>query len=149
MEPLTKWTCDVCGNLIETADEGYVVWRRVGPDEKEGDYKIIHQSKCDPGSKDFTFSLPLESLLGEDGLAHLLSWLSPGPIQGPSDSWPEVQDFDEYVDLVRRLHTPYYEEARTRFSNEEVESRLADSNPYAPYLPETLRRIAEESSEPG
>lgn len=53
-------------------------------------------------------------------LAMLLSWLSHGPLVGPSETMPEVHDFDEYVNLVRRLHTPYYEEARGRFSDDDM-----------------------------
>ena len=26
MEPLKQWVCDVCGKIIETPDDGYVVW---------------------------------------------------------------------------------------------------------------------------
>lgn len=148
MKPLTKWECDVCGDLIESVAEGYVVWRRIEKD-KEGDYRIIHQSRFDPGSGEFMYSLPLEMFMGENGLAMLLSWLSPGPIHGPSDAWPEVHDFDEYVDFARRVHTPYYEEARSRFSDEDVKDRLADSNLYVPYRPETLERMATEQSDSG
>jgi len=39
-----------------------------------------------------------------------------------------VGDIDAYVDLVRRLQTPYYEEARARFGEEDVANWLSDAN---------------------
>jgi len=56
-----------------------------------------------------------------------------------------VGDIDAYVDLVRRLQTPYYEEARARFGEEDVANWLSDANEHYPYLPETLKRIADRS----
>lgn len=150
MDPLTTWTCDTCGEEIDRVVDGYVVWRVVDDEKhKYGDYRIVHQERCDPGSnRGFNSSMPLESFLGEEGLAMLLSWLSHGPLVGSSERMPEVNDFDEYVDLVRRLHTPYYEQARARFHEEDVRYRFGDANTYLPYRPEELRSIAEGEPEP-
>jgi len=41
---------------------------------------------------------------------------------------------DEYVDLVRRVQTPHYEEARLRFSDEKTRHWLSDVNEYYPWL---------------
>jgi hypothetical protein len=149
MEPLTTWTCDTCGDDVENAADGYVVWRLLDRQARKfGDYRIIHQARCDPGSEGgYTHSLQLEMFLGEEGLAMLLSWLSHGPLVGPSDAMPEVHDFDEYVDLVRRLHTPYYEEARGRLGDEDVRDGFYGANTYVPYRPEALRSIAERKVE--
>jgi hypothetical protein len=70
-----------------------------------------------------------------------LSWLSAGPLR--EDGGIRVADMDEYVDLVRRVQTPYYEEARPRFGDEKTYHWLGDANEYYPYLPKTLQRIAE------
>jgi hypothetical protein len=42
----------------------------------------------------------------------MLSWLSAGPMLGGGSCKVEPGGMDEFVDLVRRLHVPWYEEAR-------------------------------------
>jgi hypothetical protein len=146
--------CDSCGDLV-TAEEnsGIVVWRTDRSDDgnKDFDFKIVHKSiqsdpeprLCDPGARrGYVSNLPLSVFLGPDGLAMLLSWLSIGPLRGGGQS-PRVADMDEFVSFVRRVQTPYYEEARFRFADEDTRQRLDDANEYYPYVPETLRRIAE------
>lgn len=141
--PPHGWLCDTCGQIIKRARDGYVVWRKPTAQAPTADYRIIHQGQCDPGSSaGFTSSLALTDLLGAEGLAWLLAWLSPGPLLGPSDPQPP-QDLDAYVDLVRRLQTPWYEQARPRFQDTKVLQDLAGANEIYPYLPTTLRRIAE------
>ncbi len=138
MEPLTVWRCDTSGECIENVSEGHVIWRLIGA--KYGDCKIIHKARCDPEGE-YSDSMPLESFLGHDGLAMLLSWLNLGPLLGRSRSTPEVHNLDEFVDFVRRVQTLFYEEARQLFSDEDVQYWLADANPNYPYLPETLKQI--------
>ena len=53
--------------------------------------------------------------LGPERLAYLLSMLDPGP-----DLEPEVRSVPEWVELVRRLHVPGYEEARQQREEAEV-----------------------------
>jgi len=110
------------------------------------DFKIVHQSGvngqggCDPGARaGYVSNLNLPILLGEDGLAYLLSMLSAGPLKGGGIT---VSDLDGFVDLTRRLQTPWYEQARARFGDEDVKTDLADANEVFPYLPETLKKIA-------
>ena len=52
-----------------------------------------------------------------------------------------VNDFDEFVDFIRRVQTPFYEQARRHFSNEDVLDEYCDSNEHLPYLPEELKDI--------
>ena len=40
MEPLKQWVCDVCGKIIETPDDGYVV----GVKMQKG--KLIKYESC-------------------------------------------------------------------------------------------------------
>lgn len=150
--PLQAWLCDVCGELVTGhPNNGLVVWRtdRTDGGFRDYDFKIVHKTidsdpdprRCDPGSaQGYHSSLDLESFLGSDGLAMLLSWLSVGPLKGGGG--PRVTNVDEFVDFVRRVQTPYYEEARSRFDEEKTHHWLDDANEYYPYLPETLSRIA-------
>jgi hypothetical protein len=101
--------------------------------------------RCDPGDDaGFRLSTELSSFLGADGLAYAMSLLSPGPIMG--DSALRVRDFDGFVDLVRRTQTPWYEEARQFWHTEHTKDLQADANEVAPYVPDELKRIAEENS---
>ncbi len=152
--PLQAWLCDVCGELVTShSNNGLVVWRtdRTGGGFRDHDFKIVHKTidsdpepqRCDPGTaQGYNSSLDLDLFLGSNGLAMLLSWLSIGPLKG-GGSDPRVANMDEFVDFVRRVQTPYYEEARSRFDEETTHHWLGDANEYAPYLPETLRSIAD------
>ena len=137
----TEWTCDGCGQLITPADAGYVVWRATRDEHRYEDFRIIHQGRCDPGEP-FTMSLPLESFLGADGLSMLLSWLDPDGMMRPPQSQPPALDLRQFVDLVRRVQVPFYEQARPHLDDEDVQRHLADANEYLPYLPDVLERIA-------
>lgn len=142
-KPLTQWYCDVCGGLIKNVKDGYVVWDT----DKEGKVtviKVIHQSKCDDDS--LPNSTALEDFLGTDGLSHLLSLMSAGPIinNGKNRYKKGFADIDVFVDLVRRLHVPNYEEARRRFSDSELRSDYYDANEIAPYLQRDLVHIIEK-----
>lgn len=142
---LTRWYCDVCGKPIEDVQNGYVIWH---PDHgKAHGFKIIHQKKCD--QKNHHASGPLGQFVGPDGLAYLLAKLSRGPLQETEVSGSEggVANFDEYVDFVRRVQTPYYEEARRRFGNEDYRQSYANSNEVLPYLEKSLKSTIENYSD--
>jgi len=139
-----QWTCDLCHKSIKSAAEGYVVWKDPAGLHNAHDIMIIHQAKCDPGSgAGYASSYPLTEFLGTDGLTTLLSWLSVGPIYGPSEITPTVRDLDEFVDFVRRVQIPYYEEARPHFGEEKVQHALGDASESYPYHPDVLKRIAD------
>ena len=74
----------------------------------------------------------------------MLAFLSPGPLIKDREGEPfsRAQDLDEYVDLFRRFQTPWYEEARGRWSDSETQQKLADANEIYPYTPDVLVRVA-------
>ena len=82
--------------------------------------------------------------LGDKGLAYTLSFLSAGPVQSALGGAPqcEISDFDGFVDFLRRVQTPYYEEARRHFRDPDLLDDFADANEVLPYLPDELQRIA-------
>lgn len=140
--PLRSWRCDTCGKPITDPRLGMVVWR----DTNEGSYisfKIVHKNidgrRCDPGiNADYESSLEIDNFLGTDGLAELLSWISPSPLDG--SRIPGVQNLDEFVTLLRRLQIPFYEEAMPYFTDETRAWLKEDGSD--PHRPETLARIA-------
>jgi hypothetical protein len=94
--------------------------------------------------------MPLGEYLGPRGLTDLLSFLSCGPI-GRERGRPSSAsvDMDEFVDLVRRLHVPYYEEARQYFKDPDILSDFPDDIEVYPYLPDTLKEIIAQKSRHG
>lgn len=145
-KPLTKWYCDVCGKKIEDAKEGYVIWK-TSKELKSHSFKIIHQTKC--ALKDHHASSSLENFLGENALVYLLSMLSIGPIKKSigQGSYCDVADIDEFVDFIRRVKTPFYEEARRNFGNPDLLDDYDDANEVLPYLPDQLEKIVEKYGE--
>lgn len=141
-KPLTKWYCDVCGNVIDDVEDAYAIWKSHETLRYHG-FKIIHQKKCD--LKDHIASNALKEFVGEKGAAYLLSFLSVGPLKHNTENpYRSVSDVDEFVDFFRRCQTPYYEEARRRFGDSDLLENFGDSNEYYPYLPNVLKRIIEE-----
>lgn len=145
MKPLTTWTCDTCGQQVEPT-LGTVVARYTDDEVRlPTGFRIVHKNigglQCDPGSAaGYRFNLDLHTLTGPEGAAKLLAYLSPGPLRGGGG--PVVADVDEFVDLFRRLQTPFYEQARERFTEERVRRAYADANEHLPYMPGELEQIA-------
>lgn len=141
LRPLKKWFCDTCNEVIESPEEAFIIWE--SQDELDTDFRIIHGGRCDDRS--LTSSTPLTDYLGPDGLSNMLSSLSAGPIKNTQGERSDCDvNLDAFIDLIRRLHLPYYEEARRLFRTEECLRDNADSNEFSPYcvaeLRETIRR---------
>ena len=69
--------------------------------------------------------------------------MSLGPIKANHGrpSYCDIADMDEFVDLIRRVQTPHYEEARRRFANVDLLEDFADSNEISPYTQAGLKAI--------
>lgn len=156
-KPFSTWSCDVCGDQIEDPGLGLLAWREVGGwDEGNPPFKaeflVVHKNlatrerRCDPGNRrGYTESLELDSYLGDEGRARLLSYLSLGPIYNRQvqDPRPTILDFPAFVDLFHRFQTPWYEEARRYFDTAATQELLGDRGPVAPYMPQHLREVVE------
>lgn len=142
-----KWYCDSCGEAITDPNLSLATWRE-DKDLRGYDYRIVHKNtggrSCDPGSPaGFRASTEVSNYLGADGLAELLAHLSLGPLIASSgDSLCRVADMDGFVDLIRRMQAPYYEEARRHFGCEAVRQEYGDANQMLPYTPRSLQHIA-------
>ncbi|WP_156523474.1 hypothetical protein [Dietzia sp. 111N12-1] len=139
---LATWTCDTCGETIDGPEQGIVAWGHSPADEFAVDrFVIVHRlsvrPSCDPDGN--TSSMELAHMVGDQGFAILLSFLSVGPIRGGGGQ--KITNFDNYVDTVRRLQVPGYEQARSKFGSQEVADEFGDATEYSPYLPETLEKI--------
>lgn len=144
MEPLNQWICDTCGEVIERPEDGYVIWK----EDEEGkldDILIIHRNglpnkSCD--DKSYRLSLDLESFIGANGLVRLLSIVDPGPYHCNEYS-NKVSNMRKFVDVIRRLHIPYYEEARLYWHEALADGFFNGANEVWMYLPRTLQELIE------
>ncbi len=141
-QPLTTWYCDVCKQRIEDRNEGYVVWQ--SPDIKTSPViKIVHHNRCDVVGENSTADL--NDFLGTEGLTHLLSHLSAGPVKAARPESPPltISGLDPFVDFVRRVQIPYYEEARLSFNNQDFLDKGEGQT--ETYTPERLTEIIRET----
>lgn len=130
MKKAQTWICDVCGEPITSARDGWVEWlsNRAGgkglrlvhhkPASPRGSCQ--YDSRSDAYGQGFTLSdLPLDEFLGPDGLMLLLSMLAEGEL-------PK----EEVLEMAKRLHIPGYEHARHHFA------RAISEGAFEPNMPE-------------
>ena len=85
----------------------------------------------------------LTDFVGARGLLELTSWIDVGEWHDSEYAGPEFRDLREWTTLFRRLHVPYYEEAR--HCTQELRDELdCGANQNCLYLPDTLKHIIEE-----
>lgn len=137
LKPLEQWYCDACGEVIQTPNDGYVYWDSL--ESVDSNFRIVHNMTCSP--EDFVCSTELKAFLSVDGIIQLTSLLSIGPIKNNigQKSYKIIGNYDEFVDFIRRVQIPHYEEARKLFSNSELLSDFSDSNEVYPYLQSVIK----------
>ncbi len=155
LNPLTQFVCDSCGQLIEKPENGYVEWKNeldpVSGSYKTSGYRIAHHSDSSPlkapqacylysrlpGSNSVNLDLFLEFLPQQ-----LPFFLDAGYICNPQrTSCPQVADFAEFTDFMRRFTVPYFEQARLFFPKAKEEGLLEGYNAINLYTKTTLKSI--------
>ena len=155
--PLKQWICDSCGEIINSAEDGWVEWLS-GKETFDSEYgfKIVHNNGSSPLGKGGCFhyreeecpsDLPLTHFMGDKGYVLLLSFLDWGPYVKPEYEGPRVKDLREFIEFMRRLTVPYYEEARMFFKEALADGDLDPSSVDMIYDPEDLKRIVEKYGE--
>ena len=135
MSEFKGWICDVCGNVIEKVEDGWVEWIAFldpSGNPKERNLRLTHNKLSSPRKskhgcqfdddyecrkdKGVILSLSLKNFLGPDGLMLLLSFIAENklPIQ-------------EVLEMIKRLHIPGYEHARFYF-DEAISEDVFESN---------------------
>lgn len=143
--PLDAWICDSCNDAIVNPQKGLLIWRS-DADNVKSDLRLVHKGACDPKYEGgFSASIEMHNLLGIDGQAHLFALVSYGALKDGQS--PGVANMDNFVDVFRRLQTPYYEEARQNFHTEATAEEWGDANEVLPYTQRALRQIAEEGED--
>lgn len=125
MDVHAPWTCDECGQPIVHAEDGYVEWlKRLNNGDEPfvascRQIRLVHHRLSSPDrdtknacyldedhyfarDKSTISSLPLPELLSADGLTRLLEMLADRRFANQG----------ELIEMVQRLHTPGYEQAR-------------------------------------
>ena len=159
LQPLKQWYCDTCGKIIQKPDEGYLEWRdkEVGSGDTRRrvmyGFRIVHQATYSPlkerkGRDGCYYSnaerggdLDLPFFLGTQGLIEAANWIDLGSAWDEEYRGPEVENLREWAVIFRRLHLPYYEEARPYLEQAKAGGEFGDNNEVSFYLPETLKEI--------
>ncbi len=127
-ETLTEWVCDTCGEMIRDAEkEGWLEWECDDTGRNYTNYRICHHALASPRYPDDidrcyvhtsakksrlgNMGTNLSSFTGSIGLASLMVHLDLSGLNGRPNQ-RLVKDISEWSEIFRRLHMPYYEEAR-------------------------------------
>jgi len=144
LKPLEEWICDTCGEVVDI-DGGWVEWlsgsaTAAGPHS----FRIVHhRASCFRHTHAFDRAdSHLSSFLGAPGLQLFLSMLDVGPLLDPSAAdRPPEPEMRSFVEAIRRLHLPYYEEARQYIADAHSDGCFDDQNEVSVFLPETCKAI--------
>ena len=142
LKPLGEWICDSCGGVIQSEDDGWLEWYKdVKPNHefgKDKGFRIVHHTnrcmfneRAMFNDKKLTADLHLQRLCGPDGLVRLLSFIE----------HDYVEDNAELVEIIRRLHVPYYEEARQYHHIAEENGYFDGENEITRYTTSTSKYI--------
>lgn len=156
LEPLKEFICDECGQIINSPDEGYVEW--IENEDADGKpvvkgFRIIHNSACSPFKEKgregcFKYAhtpgrcdIDLEYFLS-NAPQYLTSFLDLGFLHDPVGVvGSRIKDYKEFTNFARRLLIPYYEEARTHFSEVLADGEFCDNHEINIFTEDTLKQI--------
>ena len=160
LRPLKQWICDFCGEVIASPVDGWLEWLD-DADHRAHEFKIVHHFPASPQRETrsngcYHYSkhpdradMHLDSFLGADGLAYLLSFIDIGYKEIPSHrEGPRVRSTREWAELFRRLQLPYYEEARLYWDRAESDGFFGGCNQIWPYLEGNLAEIVKRYRPP-
>jgi len=117
--PLKQWICDSCGGVIEKPRDGWLEWYTEKDKSLDTGFRIVHhRESCMYNDTTLEqqnrspLDLGLPHALGSHGLGYLLFKL-----ELSEKGVYKLADIKELIEIIRRLHLPYYEEARLYWKN--------------------------------
>lgn len=145
---LQGWRCDSCGDFITSVQAGWVEW--LASEDKHGNdvlsgLRLVHRERqkkvrthnCryDPlqefrSGKTIVEGLPLERLVGPDGLMVLLSLLAEGEL-------PHT----DILELLKRVQIPGYELIRSLFTDVQRSKVLSSVLGHRCYLQSEIQEM--------
>ena len=159
LKPLEQWICDGCGEVIEKPEDGWFEWLTDIDDCRTVyGFRIVHHATKSPYSKNGRYcqaylresgcsDMHLDYLLeGNNSIVKMLSLLDPGPYHEPTFKGIRPKDIREWIEVFRRLHIPYYEEARQYWDMAISEGMFSGANEVYIYCQENLKEIINEFS---
>ncbi len=119
LKPLKQWICDTCGGIIEKPEDGWWEYIHHIKGNLIDGFHIVHYGNM----RDCYYneqalrkenksvgSMHLDHMLTSSGYGHMLHWLELSQqVQGKTKDHFDMQD---YINIMRRLYLPYWEEAR-------------------------------------
>ncbi len=150
LKPLEEWICDSCGEVVvaDQTGSGYLQWAEM-PSDLAGGFRIVHNKAGCLKQEDLpalTADIELEHWTGADGLVALMAFVDHGRYHGKNESSPPKVMLDQWAEIVRRLHVPYYEEARQYWEKAEEDGLFEDLNDeqifYSSFLQEIIGKYA-------
>jgi len=165
LKPLKQWFCDACDEVIEKPEDGWVYWSKDRDERgavfgKVHSFHVVHKFRaspkraglepresphvsCYPPNIDQDTDLVL--MLGPSGIIRLLSHMDVGMhFDAAGDEILRVKDVRNWTETFRRLHLPYYEQARRHFKQAREEGRLEGEHETSLYNERTLRALVDE-----
>jgi hypothetical protein len=114
LEPLKQWLCDSCHEVIKAPEDGWFEWYSNNNTKYEEGFRIVHHKKScmyDDNSllrqNKSALDLNLTDAIGTNALANALF-----RIELSEKAKLGKINLIEYIEILRRLHIPYWEEAR-------------------------------------
>lgn len=157
---MTQFICDTCGEIINRPEEGWIEWISKSDFEKETreihSFNIVHhysssplatphnegcyQHSREPGRSD----IHLNQFISDNyKMTNILRFLDIGPYHNPEYKGTDITDMRQYVETVRRLTIPYYEEARLYWNKALEDGYFQDSNEIWIYGVQNLKKLIE------
>jgi hypothetical protein len=159
LKPLAQWLCDTCGEVIDGPKAGWLEWIQHGEAKASG-FRICHHAPASPRRKKrgdegcYQYSNAegrhdnhLDSFVGPDGLSALIAMVDAGSLHDQSGADVPQAGVREWLEIVRRLHTPHYEEARRYFAKAASDGFFDGCNELYPYTQSTLETLIDEYGE--
>ena len=159
LEPLKQWICDSCSGIIESREDGWVEFLTENAPQNQGfprslyyGFIITHDDqtsplkplKCEYSRNKGSGSQRIDVFFKEAGYVHLLSFLDLGKYANKKYEGPQVKDIREFVDFMKRLTVPYYEEARQYFDQANKDVEFHERLNVGIYGPEFLKNVIQK-----
>lgn len=158
--PLKQFICDTCGEVVKKPEEGWIEWISKS-DFENGireihSFRIVHHYSFSPlatSNNDGCYQHKgkighsdnhLNHFISDNyKMAKILGFLDMGPYHDPKYKGTDITDMRQYIETVRRLTIPYYEEARLYWETALEDGYFQDANELWIYGVDNLKRLIE------
>lgn len=121
LKPLGQWKCDSCGEIIQSPEDWILL---IKEDDYFPDYRIVHKNSCEATlekSEGHFSSIQISNFFPinfttKDSVVNSLSKTSNG-----EEIKFDIYDLNSRAETIRRLTINYYEEARIRTEQGEID----------------------------